>query len=101
MEHMGSVPRLPERGEEKSRLVVKHDLVSSSSVTLGLIFDDAPYFSFCAPFRLFKRHKVTGRPAITVTDGFPGGRSAVAKIPGVGVGMGWVAVHVSSNCRCE
>lgn len=69
-----------------SRLVIKHDLVSNSSVLLSLIFDDTLYFSFCAPFHLFKRCDVIGRTAITMTDGFPGGRSAVAKMISGGEG---------------
>lgn len=74
---------LRERRGLCSRLVIKHDLVSSSSVMLSLIFDDALYFSFCAPFHLFKWCNVIGRPSITMTDGFPGGHLAVAKILGV------------------
>lgn len=84
MERMGSVPGFPEseRGLELcSQLLIKHDLVSNSSVMLRLIFDDALHFSFCAPFHLFKRCDVIGRTAIiTMADGFPGGCSAVAKI---------------------
>lgn len=78
------------------RLVIKHDLVSNSSVLLCLIFDDALYFSVCAPVHLFKRRAVIGRPAITMTDGFPGGRSAVAKA----LWLGGLAVHISSDRRC-
>lgn len=86
MERMGCVPRFREkRGPQLcSRLLIKHDLVSTASVMPGLIFDDALYFSFCAPFNLFKWCGAIGRTTITMTDGFPGGRSAVAKILGGG-----------------
>jgi len=45
-----------------------------------IICDDARYFSVRAPFSLSKQDDVIGRPAITVTDRVPGGRSAEAKI---------------------
>lgn len=65
-------------------LLIKHELVSGSSVMLGLIFDDVPRFFFFSPlhppFYLFKRCDVIGRTAVTMTDGFPGGLSAVALI---------------------
>lgn len=82
-----------------SRLVIKHDLVSNSSVLLSLIFDDTLYFSFCAPFHLFKRCDVIGRTAITMTDGFPGGRSAVAKMISGGEGGGQSALPMSADVR--
>lgn len=57
MERVGSVPRLPEserRLKLSGWLLIKHDLASISSVILGLIFNDAPHFTFCGPFHLFK-----------------------------------------------
>lgn len=57
MEHVGSVPRLPERErrlEVCGWLLIKHDLASISSVILGLIFNDAPHFTFCGLFHLLK-----------------------------------------------
>lgn len=55
MERVGSVPRLPEseRGLELCGwLLIKHDLASISSGIPGLIFNDAPHFTFCGPFSL-------------------------------------------------
>lgn len=74
-----------QRGPELcSRLLIKHDLASDSSVMPSLIFDDALHFSARAPFHLFKRSHDIGQTAITVTDGPPGGCSAVVKIPSGG-----------------
>lgn len=53
MEHVGSVPRLPER-ELCGWLLMKHDLACVSSLILSLTFNDAPYFAFFGPFHLFK-----------------------------------------------
>lgn len=78
MERVAGVPRLPER--TGALLLIKHDLASDSSVMPSLIFDDALHFSVCAPFHLFKRSHDIGQTAVTVTDGPPGGCSAVAKI---------------------
>ena len=44
------------------------------------MFKDALYFSSRGLYYLFKRCVVIGRPAITMSDRLPGGRSAVAHI---------------------
>lgn len=92
-------------------LLIKHELVSGSSVMQGLIFDGAPRFFFSSflfssplhgPFHLFKRRDVIGRTAVTMAHGFPGARSAVALIlSGRGREGGERTARAANGRRCE
>ena len=92
------IPRERRGLELCSRTVIKHDLVSKLICNAELNIWWCTVFFFLCPISFIENGAVSlDGKAVTMTDAFPGGRSAVAKILG-----GWGrTVGASNGRRCE